>query len=670
MIIDVAVPVRVNTSFHYLMDLEMCACPPAVGAVIEVPFRNTSTYAFVIGFPEKTKVPADKLKTVGSVLVSESLFDEKMLSFLRWISEYYCHPLGEVILTAFPKAYWEKKAKTKSSPKSSVVGEEIVFLPPPELTEEQTSVLEKMRAPGEKRPILLHGVTGSGKTEIYMRILQDCLDQGKGGIVLVPEIALTPQLAQRFCGRFGEKVAVLHSDMTKTERFSQWEKIKSGQAAIAVGARSAVFAPVKNLGVLIVDEEHETTFKQEDSLRYHARDLAVMRGNIWDAKVILGSATPSLESYQHAQSGKYLYLQLKKRVNNRPLPKTFFVDLKDTYNLYSPKMPWLTKGLVAKMEQTLARKQQVLLYLNRLGFAHFLFCSDCGHSWRCRNCDVALTYYQNPAELKCHYCGLHGPVPHQCSECKGDKLQTIGLGTEQVERQLCEVFPGARVGRMDRSQIKTRKELESVLKTIANRELDIIVGTQMVTKGHDFPGIALVGVLLADASLNLPDFRANERTFQIVTQVSGRAGRADIPGEVVIQTVNPSNPIFAYAAENNAEGFYLRELECRRLFGFPPFRRLAMLRFQHKQVTRVESFSLEVTDFVKREIVKSGLRCSILGPSEAPLSKLKNYFRWQSLVKGHSVKDVQQLLRAVNEYVAESKSGVGFAVDVDPIHSL
>lgn len=668
MIVDVAVPVRVNTSFHYLMDLENTP-PPPVGSVIEIPFRQSKTIGFVIGYPEKTQVSEDKLKKIEGVLVPEALFDEKMLSFLKWVSQYYSHPIGEVILTAFPRAYWEKKAKNPKKKKTGFLDFDMTSKVP-DLTEEQTEVLKSLLDPNEKRPFLLHGVTGSGKTEIYMRLLSDALDRGEGGIVLVPEIALTPQLSQRFCARFGEKVAVLHSDMTPSERSEQWEKIHTGDAGIVVGARSAIFAPIKKLGVIVVDEEHETSFKQEDNLRYHARDLAVMRGSIWGAKVVLGTATPSLESYQHAKTGKYVYLRLKKRVLERPLPKTHFVDLKDVSNLYSPKHPWFTKTLIEKMDRTLARQQQVLLYLNRLGFAHFLFCGDCGHTWRCLNCDVALTYYRNPAELRCHYCSFHRPVPDQCTECKGVKLQTIGLGTEQVEKQLREIFPKARIGRMDRSQIKTRKELEDVIKSIANRELDIVVGTQMVTKGHDFPGISLVGILFADASLNIPDFRANERTFQTITQVSGRAGRAEIAGEVVIQTANPLHPILGYAAENQVEAFYLRELEHRRLFGFPPFRRLAMLRFQHRNLKRVEQFAAEVTGFVKNEIIRSGLRCSILGPAEAPLSRIKNLYRWQSLVKGETVKEVQTLLKAVNEYVAKSPTNVGFALDVDPIHLL
>lgn len=667
MIIDVAVPVRVNSSFHYLLD-DLLIEQPQVGSVIEIPFRNSSTYGFVIGFPEKTKVEPDKLKRVQGVLVHDALFDEKMLSFLKWVSEYYCHPIGEVIATAFPRAYWEKKERRNTKRKPSWQTD---HAPPiPELTEDQAKVLEQVLNPDEKRPFLLHGVTGSGKTEVYMRVLSEALERGQGGIVLVPEIALTPQLAERFSGRFGEKVAVLHSDMTNSERSHEWEKLKRGEATIAVGARSAIFAPIQNLGAIVVDEEHETSFKQDDNLRYHARDLAVMRANIWGAKILLGSATPSLESYQHAKSGKYVYLELKKRVMERPLPKTVFVDLKNRDNLYSSKIPWFTKTLLTKIEGVLARGQQALLYLNRLGFAHFLYCSDCGHTWRCLNCDVALTYYKKPPELKCHYCALHIPVPVQCSECKGTKLETIGLGTEQVEKHLREIFPSARIGRMDRSQIKNRKDLEAVIKSIANRELDIVIGTQMVTKGHDFPGIALVGVLLADSSLNLPDFRANERTYQIVTQVSGRAGRAEIPGEVVIQSVNPTNPTLIYAAENNPDAFYLRELEVRRLFGFPPFRRLAMLRFQHRNLPRVATFSIQVCDFARQEITKQGLRCTVLGPSEAPLSKLKNLFRWQCLIKSESVKDMQRLLKILNEYVADAKSSVGYAVDVDPLNSL
>ncbi|NDG27330.1 MAG: primosomal protein N', partial [Proteobacteria bacterium] len=521
MIIDVVVPFRVSSSFHYRIDPELGKQLKA-GSVVEVPLGKRKTHAFVVGFAETSDIPPEKLKDVFQVLKSEPVFDENTIRFLKWTSDYYCHPLGEVFDAAIPRHNLKPK-KAKKNIKKAKLNFNILnqgFDQRPKLTDEQQKAVDEILNPSEQRPFLLHGVTGSGKTEIYLRVLEALLAEGRGAIILVPEIALTPQLMGRFAARFPDKVAVLHSDLTPRERSEQWERVYSGEATVVIGARSAIFAPVKNLGLIVVDEEQETSFKQEDSLRYNARDLAVVRAGFEKAKVILGTATPSLESYSNARSGRYFYIELKKRVHDRPLPQTTFIDIKDRSQWYSPKVPWLSRYLVEKIQKSLEEKKQTILYLNRLGFAHFLFCKDCGHTWRCKDCDVSLTYYKHPPSLKCHYCGIIRAVPKLCEECHGTELDFLGLGTEQVEGQLRALFPGAKIARMDRSQIKNRRDLENILEQISNREVDIVIGTQMVAKGHDFPGIALVGVLLADASLNLPDFRANERTFQVITQVS------------------------------------------------------------------------------------------------------------------------------------------------------
>ena len=671
MIVDVVVPFRVSSSFHYRIDPEL-GKEINEGSVVEVPLGTKKTHAFVVGFPTKTDVPEEKLKNVCQVLKSEPAFDANMLRLLRWTSDYYCHPLGEVFDAAIPRLNL-KPRKRKASAKAKeidfgVLGKESAQKPV--LTQEQKQALEEILSPSETRPILLHGVTGSGKTEVYLRVVESILGEGKGAIILVPEIALTPQLMGRFAARFPEQVAVLHSDLTPSERSKQWERVFKGEAQVVVGARSAIFAPVKKLGLIVVDEEQEASFKQEDSLRYHARDLAVVRGKFENAKVILGTATPSLESYANATSGRYCYVQLLKRVHEQPLPKTYLVDVKDKSQWYQARTPWLSRYLVERLEETLSAKKQAILYLNRLGFAHFLFCRDCGHTYRCKNCDVALTYYQTPPSLKCHYCGMQQAVPKQCSECEGTELDSLGLGTEQVERQLQKIFPGARIGRMDRSQIKNRKELENILQSISRGEIDIIIGTQMVAKGHDFPGISLVGILMADASLNIPDFRANERTFQIITQVSGRAGRAGDPGEVVIQTLNPQQPILRWASENKSLDFYTTELNSRKMFAFPPFQRLALLRFQHTDPNLVHKYSEEIARFLRSEIQKNGFQCQVLGPSEAPISRLKSLYRWQCLVKAASVKELQVLLKRVSQFDMAGKSKVKLAMDVDPINSL
>jgi len=672
MIVDVVVPYRVDRSFHYEVAAELGG-GLSTGSVVQVSFRNRPTHAFVLGFPETSDVDPSKLKSIESVLFAEPAFDAKMLRFLSWVSEYYCHPLGEVISTAVPKQAWalagkkRKSKKERSDPSQGVSLQEHRI---PELTAEQRVAVDTILGPEEKRPFLLHGVTGSGKTEVYMKVLEQIVSEGKGAIILVPEIALTPQLVGRFSHRFQGGIAVLHSDLTPRERADQWLQIHSGKARIVIGARSAVFAPIKNLGLIVVDEEHETSFKQEDSLRYHARDLAVVRAGMEGARVILGSATPSLESMSNAKAGKFVLVKLSKRVQDRPLPKTFFVDLKQPEQIYSKEAPWLSRFLVSRIEKTLKLKQQAMLYLNRLGYAHFLFCKDCGHTWRCKNCDVALTYYKRPPSLRCHYCALIIPSPNNCQECQGTQLDMMGVGTEQVEKTLIEIFPEARVGRMDRSVIKGREELEDILMRIANKEIDIVIGTQMIAKGHDFPGIALVGILVADASLNLPDFRAHERTYQVITQVSGRAGRADIPGEVVIQSLNPQHPILLAAAENRSEDYYRWELDARKSFGFPPYQRLAMLRFQHSQEAKVVEFAKVMAGQIRYRIGQEQLKCEIIGPAEAPLSRVKNIYRWQALLKSESVSQLHKMLHFALDFAETSKTPVGFAVDVDPVSSF
>lgn len=680
MIVDIAIPVRVPGSFHYEADLEL-GHSIQMGSLVQVNFRNRPTHGFVLGFPETTNVPADKMKRVEAVLVADPLFDAEMLKFLNWISEYYCHPLGEVISAAVPKQYWmlKKRANDPKKRKSKAVTKEILGLETKDvghldLTPEQADALQRILAPGSadtaEKPFLLHGITGSGKTEVYIRALESILGQGRTAIILVPEISLTPQLLGRFNARFPGKVAVLHSDLTGKEKFVQWERLRSGEATVVIGPRSAVFAPLKNLGIIVVDEEHESSFKQEDSLRYHARDLAVVRARMSNARIVLGSATPSLETYANALSGRYHHLTLTKRVNQNPLPRTTFVDLRDPEQLVSKSMPWLSRVLVAKMEKTFRAGQQSLLYLNRLGYAHFLFCQDCSHTWRCNNCDVSLTFYQFPPTLKCHYCGVIRKPPESCEVCSGTKVSTIGVGTEQAEKAIRELIPEARVGRFDRSVIKNRDDLEAMLTRIAQRELDIVIGTQMIAKGHDFPGIALVGILLADASLNLPDFRAHEKTFQIITQVSGRAGRAELPGEVVIQTTNPAHPVLVDAAGHQFEAFYRNELNARKTARFPPYVRMAMLRFQHKREDKVEMFASQVTGWLKQWIGKEKIGCDVLGPAEAPLSKLKSLFRWHCLVRAESVGTLQRVVRSTHEFVAHTKSSVQFAVDIDPINVL
>jgi primosomal protein N' (replication factor Y) (superfamily II helicase) len=679
-LVDVAVPFRVDGSFTYLVD-EAMGEQIGCGSVLEVPFRNKSTHAFVTGFPEKSTFDPAKLKHAKNILVAEPLIEQKMLEFLQWVSRYYCHPIGEVLATALPKAAWQapKASKRKSSgptfddvlrSSEAILTTKNEVAVPTLNADQQQAVATILNT--EKKPVLLHGVTGSGKTEVYISVLEALLAQGQGGIILVPEIALTPQLVGRFSRRFPGKVAILHSDLKDRERYEQWDRVRKGEAQVVVGARSAVFAPVKNLGVIIVDEEHETSFKQEDSFRYHARDMAVARAQWFGAKVVLGSATPSLESYFHVTKGKYVIARLPSRVMERPLPEVRVVDLREKDAVLDAKRPWISHVLLDAIQKTLADGNQVLIYLNRLGYAHFLFCRDCGHTWRCSDCDVTLTYYQTSRALKCHYCARQYPVPHSCHVCQSLALDTLGVGTEQVEKYLNELFPSARIGRLDRSAVKNRAELEEMLTTLAAGKIDIVVGTQMVAKGHDFPGIALVGILVADAGLNIPDFRSAERTFQVLTQVGGRAGRADIPGQVIIQTYFPEHPAVQMAAKQDLEGFYQLELSHREAFQFPPFSRMALLRFQHRDSVEVRRFAETLCLFLRQRFQKPDveIKTELLGPSEAPIARVKGLYRWHCLVKSSSVPALHTLLADAWKFHEHTKSHVQLAIDVDPVNSL
>ncbi|MCB0405507.1 MAG: primosomal protein N' [Bdellovibrionales bacterium] len=665
MIIQVAVPFRVPKLFDYkIADADADRVVP--GSLVQVPFGSRLTHAFVLGFSETSTISDTKLKSVEAVLNESPVFDEKMLEFLRWVSAYYCHPLGETIATAVPKDSWRvRKRKTRAITSDPTAGLRPAHSERFELTPEQKQVLDEMDRHGHEKPYLLFGVTGSGKTEVYMNAIERFLNTDQSAIVLAPEISLTPQLVGRFSDRFPGQTAVLHSHLSPAERQREWKRAASGEARIVVGARSAVFAPVKNLALIIVDEEQEASFKQEDSLRYNARDIAVVRAKICGARVVLGSATPSLESYTNAKNEKFHLLTLKKRVLDRPLPQCQFVDIKNNDQLVDSHTPWFSKPLFAKIQDTIQNGQQVLLYLNRLGYAHFLFCHDCGHTEQCRNCDISLTYYRTPPRLKCHYCGASQAPPQTCSQCSGTHIIPMGVGTEQVEQALKHFFPKARIARMDRSVIKNRKDLEEVLQRVADGRVDIVIGTQMIAKGHDFPGIALVGILLADASLNIPDFRANERTFQILTQVAGRAGRAGHAGEVLIQTLNPDHWVLRAAAEHRSEDFYREESHLRQMVGFPPATRLALLRFQHSNPGTVRRFVEETVATLAK--LPGAKKCDIVGPAEAPLAKVKKLYRWQCLVKCSSAKELRALLIQIQQFVDRKKSPVQFAVDVDPV---
>ncbi len=541
---------------------------------------------------------------------------------------------------------------------------------PPELTPEQETAVAEVMATldGDFAAFLLAGVTGSGKTEVYLRLAAEALERGRTVLVLVPEIALISQMAHRFRARFGEKVALLHSGLTAGERYDQWLRIRRGDAPMVVGARSAVFAPLEKPGLLVVDEEHDTSYKQGSDLLYNARDLAVVRARQTGGTVVLGSATPSVQSRYNVRCGKFRDLRLTRRVARRPMPRVTVVDLRKEPDLRGARR-FISPLLHRAINETLGRGEQILLFLNRRGFASFPVCGDCGEALRCKSCEVTLTLHRAENRYACHYCGYARPLDARCTACDSGRIRLLGYGTERVEAAVKQLFPAARVARMDRDTTARKGSLVRLLRALRNRSVDILVGTQMVAKGHDFPGITLVGILCADLSLSFPDFRAGERTFQLLAQVAGRAGRGDVPGQVILQTFNPDHFSIAAAQNQDADAFYATEIGFRSALGYPPYSRLIHLRLDGRDADRVRSLA-EALGAAFRELQSEETfrTLEVLGPIEAPISRIADRFRWQILLKGRKVPAFRS---AVRRLMAERNdlfrpAGVRVVVDVDP----
>ncbi|NMB45857.1 MAG: primosomal protein N' [Firmicutes bacterium] len=515
---------------------------------------------------------------------------------------------------------------------------------------------------------LLLGVTGSGKTEVYLQAIAKTLQLGKQAIVLVPEIALTPQTVRRFKARFGERVAVLHSALSPGERFDEWRRIRSGGADIAVGARSAVFAPFTNLGLIVIDEEHEQTYKQEEMPRYHARDVALWRAERHEAVVVLGSATPAVESTYQAETETYRTLLLPQRIEERPLPEVEIIDMRD--ELRSGNRTILSQRLREAIRGRLLRREQIIIFLNRRGYATCVLCRGCGHVLQCTNCRVSLTYHESDQTVRCHYCGLELPIPRLCPECRSRYLRRFGVGTQRVEEVLRAEFPGVRVLRMDMDTTRRKGAHGAILSRFGQGNADILLGTQMIAKGLDFTNVTLVGVITADTALNIPDFRAGERTFQLLTQVSGRAGRGDKEGEVIIQTYTPEHYSIQAAAQQDYMAFYRKELAFRHEMGYPPYSLLARLLVSGTVEEEVVKVAHRVAD-VMRGYVHAGeleARVSILGPSPAPLSMVRNRYRWHVLLKGEEATVRETLTHLTTASLNTDDCNV--SIDVSPCSLL
>jgi primosomal protein N' (replication factor Y) len=509
----------------------------------------------------------------------------------------------------------------------------------------------------------MYGVTGSGKTEVYLQSIEEVLNNGKEAIVLVPEISLTPQMVHRFKGRFGSKVAVLHSGLSTGEKYDEWRKIQRKEVQLVVGARSAIFAPFENLGMIIIDEEHESSYKQEENPRYHARDVAIYRAKLHKCPVVLGSATPTLESFARSKKDVYKLLTLKERVNKRSMPHVDIIDMRE--ELRSGNRSMFSTTLIEKLTERLEKREQSVLFLNRRGYSSFVMCRDCGFVIQCPHCDISLTYHRHGQQLKCHYCGHEEQMPNVCPECQSEHIRFFGTGTQKVEEELVKVLPHARIIRMDVDTTGRKGAHEKLLTRFGNKEADILLGTQMIAKGLDFPDVTLVGVLTADTMLHLPDFRASEKTFQLLTQVSGRAGRHELPGEVIIQTYTPEHYSIQLASQYDYDSFYNHEMQLRKNHAYPPYYYLALLTVSHPEITKVVSVTEKIVQFLRRNVENE---TKILGPVASPIPRIKDRYRYQCMVKYKREKNLHETLRKITEHFQQemSSNDLMIAIDLSP----
>ena len=804
-LIDVAVPVPVHGTYTYRV-------PPAFGTVcpgmrVLVPFGRRQLTGYVLA--AATQLPANTpIKPIADLLDDAPFFPEAMIPFLRWVADYYIHPIGEVIQTALPggltveeqaryvltgagrqmltdpdldaaarqllqildrfpdsryarlrrqggkgvtrarlavlqqRGWIERRTllrterirpktqrvvaplafdeeETRLSPQRCRILEQLrakgplplaelkALIPnaanlvramareaqlaveahpiyrdpfgepvnpdqPPELTTEQQAAVRRISvAFGQGfQTFLLAGVTGSGKTEVYLHLAAEALNRQLPVLVLVPEIALISQMERAFRARFGERIALLHSGLSDGERYDQWRRIAHGETCIAIGARSAIFAPFKSLGLIIVDEEHDDSYKQESTLRYHARDLAVVRARMEGALAILGSATPSMQSAFNAQNGKYAQVTLMDRVDRRTLPDIIVQDLTPLREERGVRR-FLSPTLLEAMRDTLQRREQVLLFLNRRGFSSMLVCAACGQPLRCDRCDISLTYHKQLNAYTCHYCGFSRPAVSCCSRCGSSRIKRLGLGTEKLESEIQQLFPQAKVARMDRDTTRRRGAIVKILKTLRERRIDILVGTQMVAKGHDYPFITLVGIVCADLSLSMPDFRAGERTFQLLAQVAGRAGRGPSSGQVILQTYNAAHFSIDAARHQDYGAFYRQEIEFRKALGYPPFSRMIQIRISGPDPSATREYARRLGEYCHRLQQRDSENRSLdlLGPLEAPLTRIADQYRWQLLIKGAKAHLLHRFVRTLlfGSGGPSRNRQISVAIDVDPV---
>ncbi len=540
------------------------------------------------------------------------------------------------------------------------------------LTDEQHAALDEITtAVGLNdtfKAFLLHGVTGSGKTEVYIRAMRHALDAGRSALMLVPEIALTPVFSRRLRAVFGSEVAILHSNLSPGERYDEWRRIRRGDARIAIGTRSAVFAPLENIGLVIVDEEHDASYRQHESPFYNARDVGVMRASLAGAVVVLGSATPAMESFYNAQNGKYTYLHLPERIGGRGLAEASLIDMREVFRRAGKDIA-LSPELIEAIKETNARGEQVIILLNRRGFSQFVLCRSCGETLKCKNCDITLTFHRRDNRLVCHYCNYREPSPKVCPHCQSEYLYFVGEGTENLADQLERKFSALRIARVDRDTMSHKGEIEEVLTTFERGGLDMLVGTQMIAKGHDFPNVTLVGVISVDIGLGLPDLRSAERTFQLITQVAGRSGRGKKAGRVLIQTYYPDHYALRHAVKQDYEGFYKEEIKYRKRLNYPPFFVLASIMIKHRD----HAYAMRTASILRRslDVANTSKHCRILGPAPASLARLKNEYRVQIILKGATRRELRDTLQiALADAEANGGDMRAIYVEIDPVNLM
>jgi primosomal protein N' (replication factor Y) len=658
--VEVVLNVPVFQSFTYRAEPEKPGKDPIDGLVgrrVEVRFGSRTMIAFAVG--ESDELPAgfplaeDAIKPILRVVDAEPLFDEREIALSRWIASFYLCAPGEALAAMLPSGKREADGPGIAFDDADFSRQEL------ELSKEQRAAVDGILDPAAQTPAYLYGLTGTGKTEVFLRAAEGVLARGKGVIYLVPEIALTHQVVESVVARFGNEAAVLHSGLTGSKRLAEWMRIRRGEARIVVGARSAVFAPLPDLGLIIIDEEHDPSYKSGTTPRYHARQVAMRRATDAHCPLVMGSATPSIEAWRLMGTGELRRFRLTSRLAGGVPPEIRVIRLGADGSA-------LSAALVREIREAKEAGRQSLLFLNRRGFTHFYRCNTCGFELKCRNCSVPLTWHRAEGAMKCHYCGWQVEPPRACPECGSLDAGYAGFGTEFIEDEVRRTFPGYTVARVDADSVSAKGELKRTLDEFRAGKIDILLGTQMVAKGLNFPGVRLVGIALADTGLHMPDFRASERTFALITQVAGRAGRFFPDGRVLVQTWSPENPAIALAAAGDVEGFYAQELEQRRALGFPPFTRLVRLVFRSKEAAVAEEGAAGAAALIAPLLPPEA---DILGPAECPLALISGNHRFHLIVRGPAM---APLNRAVYQFLSQNKPprALYIEADADPVSLL